>query len=83
MPNMHLKRTLLEIVDNQIRDNDPPVTRKPFNRLINDGAPEAFAKERIAAVVSEEIYNVLKHHLPYNAERYSRKLLALQYRIKD
>ena len=83
MANLHMKRTLLEIVDNQIRDNDPPATRETFNRLVNEGAPKALAKERIAAVVSEEIYDVLKHHLPYNAERYSRKLLALQYKPKD
>ena len=35
--NPHLKAAILEVVDNQIRDNDPPETKKTFNRLMKEG----------------------------------------------
>ena len=36
----HLKATLLEVVDNQIRDNNPPETRETLERLISAGHTE-------------------------------------------
>jgi hypothetical protein len=57
--NPHLKAAILEIVDNQLRSNDPPETRFTFNRLINEGCSDEKAKELIGCVVTSEIFDVL------------------------
>ena len=33
MSNMHLKKLILEVVDNQLRDNDPPSTKETYQAL--------------------------------------------------
>jgi hypothetical protein len=38
--NPHLKESLMDVVDNQIRNDDPPETRQTFNRLISQGISE-------------------------------------------
>jgi hypothetical protein len=42
--NPHLKELLMDVVDNQIRNDDPPETRQTFNRLISQGISEEDAK---------------------------------------
>ena len=76
---MRLKKTILEAVDNQIRENNPPITKATLERLINEGAPETLAKEWIAAALLEEMYDVLKHQVPFNEDRFTKNLTALRY----
>ena len=57
LANLRLKKLILEVVDNQLRENDPPVTRESYNRLIDAGYSVSEAKEKIGAVVIEEIYD--------------------------
>lgn len=78
MANQHLKRSILEAVDNQLRDNNPPIARMTLERLKQSGYTEKIAKEKIASVLLEEMYDVLKNKEAYNEERYSRKLRALK-----
>ena len=59
LANLRLKKLILEVVDNQLRENDPPVTRESYNRLIDAGYSVSEAKEKIGAVVIEEIYDVM------------------------
>ena len=54
--NPYLKATLLEVVDNQLNDNDPPETRETLNRLIADGYSEEKAKERITNEYNKELH---------------------------
>lgn len=37
MANLRLKKLILEVVDNQLRDNNPPVVREVYDRLIAEG----------------------------------------------
>ena len=46
MANLRLKKLILEVVDNQLRENDPPVTRESYNRLIDAGYSVSEAKEK-------------------------------------
>lgn len=78
MANQNLKRTILAVVNNQLRENNPPITRMTLERLGKLGYTEEIAKEKIAAVLIEEIYDVMKNNEVYNEERYSRKLRALK-----
>jgi len=78
LANQNLKRIILEVVNNQIRDNNPPITKVTLERLKKSGYTEQQAKEKIAAILIEEIYDVLKNHEVYNEERYAKKLSTLK-----
>ena len=70
-PNPQIVRgEILKIVQNQIRDNDPPETKETLNRLKAEGISEEEAKKMIGCVVSTEIFNVLKYKEGFNRERY-------------
>lgn len=71
MANLRLKKLILEVVGNQLKDNDPPVTRESYDRLIAAGYSAQEAKEKIGAVVIEEIYDVMKENQPYDEQRYA------------
>ena len=58
--NPYARAAIMEVVENQLRDNDPPQTRQTFNRLIGAGHSEKEAKRLIGCVVSAEIFDVLK-----------------------
>jgi hypothetical protein len=72
--NPYLKSVILEVVENQLRANEPPETRKTFERLISKGYSENEAKELIGCVVSSEIFDVLKQKQPFNPERFAKAL---------
>ena len=74
MANLRLKKLILEVVDNQLRDNDPPKTTEIYNRLMEAGYSSSEAKEKIGAVVIEEIYNVMKEHQNYDEKKYEDAL---------
>jgi hypothetical protein len=78
LANENLKKTILQVVDNQLRENNPPITKITFERLQQSGYTTQQAKEKISAVLLEEMYDVLKTKQPYNEERYSNKLLKLK-----
>ncbi len=69
-----LRAALFEVVENQLRDNDPPETRQTLERLVAEGHSDQEAKRLIAAVVSVEIYDILKQQQPYNQERFTAAL---------
>ena len=75
--NPYLKAAFLEIVDNQLKANDPPETRETFNRLVAQGISESDAKLYIAQAVSVETFDMLKHKRPFNLQRYVKNLARL------
>ena len=76
--NPRLKALIIEIVNNQLMDNDPPFVKETLNRLTTNGWNESKAKEAIAAAVLGEMYYTLKDHVPFDTERYHRELKALK-----
>ncbi|SDG58258.1 hypothetical protein SAMN04244560_02591 [Thermoanaerobacter thermohydrosulfuricus] len=46
MANQNLKRIILEVVNNQIRDNNPPITKVTLERLKKSGYTEQQAKKK-------------------------------------
>lgn len=75
--NPRLKAAFLEVVENQLKANDPPETRETFNRLVGQGISESDAKLYIARVVSAETFHMLKHKKPFNRQRYVKNLARL------
>ena len=72
-----LRAAIMEVVDNQLRDNTPPETRQTLARLIGQGYSTAEAKRLIAHVVVSEIFDILKQGQPYNQARYVAALHRL------
>jgi hypothetical protein len=81
--NPRLRASFLQIVDNQLRANDPPETRETFNRLVAQGISEEDAKAYIAQAVCVETYDILKHKRPFNLQRYVKNLQLLPKQPHD
>ena len=75
--NPHLQAAFLEIVNNQLKANDPPETRETLNRLVAQGISEDDAKRYIAQAVCVETFDILKHKRPFNLQRYVKNLARL------
>ncbi|MCM1148815.1 MAG: hypothetical protein NC319_01835 [Butyricicoccus sp.] len=88
--NPHLKALILQVVDNQIagRDengqpiasaiaDDPDYVKNNFVRL-SDIHGSAKAKEMIASVLLEEMYDVLKYQKVFDEFRYRTRLERLK-----
>ena len=54
MANLKLKKTILEVVDNQLKANDPPCTKEVYEKLQDAGYSKSEAKDKIGAVVLAE-----------------------------
>jgi Domain of unknown function (DUF1841) len=75
--NPHLRAAILEAVDNQITDDNPPETRQAYERLLREGISAEDAKSLIGNVVVVEIFEVLKRREPFNPERFVQLLNRL------
>ena len=76
-PRKVLNKTILQIVDNQMRALTPPATKETFDRLVTEGLPKDEARRLIGCVVASEIFDVLKQAQPYDEERYVKALRRL------
>jgi type IV secretory pathway component VirB8 len=76
--NPRLKKLVIEVVEKQMKDNNPPITNITFHRLIADGYTEQAAKEKIAAVVVGHIYDAMKYNKPFDEEKYAKELSKLK-----
>jgi hypothetical protein len=75
--NPQLQAAIIEVVENQLRNDDPPQTGQTFKRLIETGHSEKKAKRLIACVVSAEIFDLLKKNEPFNLDRFVKGLNRL------
>jgi len=75
--NKHVRDNIFEIIENQLRDDDPRETRITFARLLNEGFSEFQTKQLIGQCITLEFFKILKHNEEYNNERYIRNLLNL------
>jgi hypothetical protein len=72
-----LRQQILEIIDNQIKLNDPPETKQTLNRLVRLGYSKNDAKMLIGQCLAVELFDVLKHKIPFNPDRYVKNLKNL------
>lgn len=72
-----MRAAILEIVANQLRELNPPETSQTYDRLLADGYSDTQACELIGAVVSSEVFSMLKDNKPYDHERYVKALAKL------
>ncbi len=72
-----LRKQIFEIITNQIKNNDPPETKLTYKRLIDSGYSDFETKQLIGQCVTIEIFNVLKHKMPFDEKRYVKNLQQL------
>ena len=75
--NPQLQAAIMKVIENQLRNDDPPQTGQTFKRLIEAGHSGKEAKRLIACVVSAEIFDVQKKNEPFNLDRFVKGLNKL------
>jgi rRNA processing protein Krr1/Pno1 len=65
-----LRQAILEVINTQIRENDPPETKQALVRLQAQGFSEDEALKLIGYVVASEVFSVLKENRRYDMEKY-------------
>jgi len=77
MVNYRLKALIMDVVENQLKMDDPKCTKATLMRLKNLGYSEQKSKEMIGSVLIEEIYYILKEKTHFNEKKYCKKLSLL------
>ena len=72
-----LREQIFGIIENQIKNNDPPETKMTFKRLIKEGYNESDTKKLIAQCVAVELFDVLKNGKTFDEKRFIRNLKQL------
>ncbi len=72
-----LRKSFLEIVDDQLRLGQPPETQATLDRLISEGHSRQEARRLIAAVAATEVWHVLHDRGPFNEARHVAALRRL------
>lgn len=68
---------ILEAVDNQLRDLNPPEAMETYKRLLASGYSDNEARRLIAFALLTEMSEVLKSQKSYNPTRYIANLRKL------
>jgi len=68
---------IVEMIENQLKENNPPETKHTLERLISLGESRENSIRYISSALCVEIYEAVKNNTPYNEERYLKNLKAL------
>ena len=72
-----LTAAIMEAVNNQLRDSNPPETKETYDRLVASGISNKEARQLIAIALSTEMFEMLKHKKDYSQQRYIASLRKL------
>ncbi len=75
--NEYLREAIFEVIENQIRKNNPKETKITLDRLISEGMPHEEAMKYIGCVVSSEIFEIIKEGKKFDENAYIKALKAL------
>ena len=73
-----LKSLIIKAVENQMKDNEPPITNTTFQRLVDAGYTEEQAKDKIADVLAVHIVYATSFGRPFHPEEYEKELNQLK-----
>jgi len=71
------RAAFLEVIENQIRSNDPPETKQTLHRLLKEGFSREESLKYIACALVGELFGVLKQETRYDHARYIANHKAL------
>jgi len=74
-----LTQAVLDAVDNQLSDLNPPEAKETYDRLIANGISDKEARRLIAIALSSEMFEMLKYKKDYSPERYIASLRKLPH----
>ena len=77
LENKKLRKAILEVINTQIRENDPPEMKQTYIRLKDEGFSEEETLKLIGFVVASEVFTVLKENRSYDKVKYISALKAL------
>ena len=66
----YVQAAVLEAVENQLRDDDPPEVRLTLKRLVDSGLSDREARLYIGIALLFEMNDVLRTNAPFDRERY-------------
>ena len=72
-----LTAAIMEAVNNQLRDSNPPETKETYDRLVASGISDKEARRLIAIALSTEMFEMLKNKKDYCQQRYIASLRKL------
>lgn len=72
-----LQAVLFEVIENQLRLNDPPEARLTLKRLMGEGYSREQAFHLIARPLAAETFGAMRKATEYSAERYESRLRLL------
>ena len=75
--DQRLRQAILEVINTQMKENDPPEIKQAFVRLQKEGFSEEETLKLIGYVVASEVFTVLKENRPYDNAKYVSALNAL------
>jgi hypothetical protein len=75
--NPRLQAAIYDVLDNQLRDNNPPETKATLKRLLGQGIDRDEARRLIACVIVGEIFTLMKTNTPYDNKRFVSRLAGL------
>lgn len=68
---------IVEAIENQLKENDPPEVKSTLKRLMRMGESRENAIRFIASALSVEIFDVMKNNQSFNEKRYVNNLKQL------
>ena len=71
------RAAMLEVIETQISESDPPETAETMNRLLEAGYPRTEAIKYIGCALADEMLYVLKGEREYDHARYVQLLHRL------
>ena len=75
--NERMREQIFQIIDNQIKDNNPPETKGTYNRLRKQGFDDFVTKQYIGQCIAVELFQLMKFGKPFDNKRYVKNLLQL------
>lgn len=76
-PEVIRKELLIEIIDKQIRGEDPEAASEVFEALRSNGLSEREAKEKMAEVLNADLQQVIENERPHDPASYQSALRRL------
>lgn len=74
MDKKAIRAAIDDIIDNQLRAEDPPETKQTLERLLREGWNIKDARALIAQCAVVEIFDIMKHHTTFDLDRFVRNL---------
>jgi hypothetical protein len=75
--NPALHAVIMEVLDNQLNELDPPEVKATFDRLLSEGFSEEEVRRLLGAALVSEVFDMWKNKQPYDGDRYIAALNRL------